>query len=128
MDQVCSYSLSSLCPYLTTLQSFLIDGFNIIDPCLCHFAKVQLWGKLFRRQVLWMAKQILQLGMGDAIDDWLLGRIQWLRREEVVALGIQWVKGVRLAFFYHLYIIYKFIRVGNKDSIHNHFTSSLCLL
>ena len=45
-----------------------------------------------------MAKQILQLGMGDAIDDWLLGRIQWLRREEVVASGIQWVKGVRLVF------------------------------
>ena len=58
-----------------------------------------LWDKLFRRQVLWMAKQILQLGMGDAIDDWLLGRIQWLRREEVVVSGIQWVKGVRLVFF-----------------------------
>lgn len=51
-------------------------------------------GLISRRQVLWIAKQILQLGMGDAIDDWLLGRIQWLRREEVVASGIHWVKDV----------------------------------
>lgn len=72
---------------------------NNIDSCRCHFSEVQLWGKSFRRQVLWMAKQILQLGMGDAIDDWLLGRIQWLRREEVVASGIQWVKGVRHVLF-----------------------------
>lgn len=55
----------------------------------------QLQGRgWIRRQVLWIAKQILQLGMGDAIDDWLLGRIQWLRREEVVASGIQWVREI----------------------------------
>lgn len=41
-----------------------------------------------------MAKQILQLGIGDAVDDWLIGRIQWLRKEEVVASGIKWVKRV----------------------------------
>ncbi|BBN06005.1 sorting nexin-13 [Marchantia polymorpha subsp. ruderalis] len=44
-----------------------------------------------RRQVFWMAKQILTLGMGDAIDDFLLGKIQWLRKEEVVASGIRWL-------------------------------------
>lgn len=51
-------------------------------------------GVMCRRQVLWMAKQILQLGIGDAVDDWLIGRIQWLRKEEVVASGIKWVKRV----------------------------------
>lgn len=51
-----------------------------------------------------MAKQILQLGMGDAIDDWLIGRIQWLRKEEVVASAIVWVKEVssRLSTFSHI--------------------------
>ncbi|KAL3694595.1 hypothetical protein R1sor_008246 [Riccia sorocarpa] len=44
-----------------------------------------------RRQVFWMAKQILTLGMGDAIDDFLLGKIQWLREEKVVAGGIRWL-------------------------------------
>lgn len=54
----------------------------------------------YRRQVLWIAKQVLQLGMGDAFDDWLIARIQWLRREEVVASGVQWLKGVsNLRFF-----------------------------
>jgi hypothetical protein len=54
-----------------------------------------------RRQVLWMAKQILQVGLGDAIDDWLLQKIQWLRSEEVVARGIQWVH--RASFHVSLY-------------------------
>ncbi|CAM6107993.1 unnamed protein product [Calypogeia fissa] len=44
-----------------------------------------------RRQVFWMAKQVLQLGMGDAIDDFLLAKIQELRREEVLAGGIRWL-------------------------------------
>ncbi|CAM6069457.1 unnamed protein product, partial [Sphagnum tenellum] len=59
---------------------------NLVD------AIFQLQGRgWIRRQVLWMAKQILQVGLGDAIDDWLLQKIQWLRSEEVVARGIQWV-------------------------------------
>ncbi|XAR72864.1 hypothetical protein NMG60_11019645 [Bertholletia excelsa] len=47
-----------------------------------------------RRQVFWMSKQILQLVMEDAIDDWLLRQIQLLRREDVIAQGIQWVQNV----------------------------------
>jgi sorting nexin-13 len=59
---------------------------NLVD------AIFQLQGRgWIRRQVLWMAKQILKVGLGDAIDDWLLEKIQWLRSEEVVARGIQWV-------------------------------------
>ncbi|CAJ1939355.1 unnamed protein product [Sphenostylis stenocarpa] len=45
-----------------------------------------------RRQVYWMSKQILQLVMEDAIDDWLVRQIHWLRREETVAQGIRWVQ------------------------------------
>ncbi|CAL5377272.1 unnamed protein product [Camellia sinensis] len=42
-----------------------------------------------RRQVFWISKQIWQLMMEDAIDDWLLGQIQWLWRDDVIAQGIQ---------------------------------------
>uniref|UniRef100_A0A0R0JGG8 PX domain-containing protein n=1 Tax=Glycine max TaxID=3847 RepID=A0A0R0JGG8_SOYBN len=42
-----------------------------------------------RRQVYWISKQILQLVMEDAIDDWLLRQIHWLRREETVSQGIR---------------------------------------
>ncbi|KAK0583510.1 hypothetical protein LWI29_037682 [Acer saccharum] len=45
-----------------------------------------------RRQVFWISKQILQLVMEDAIDDWLLRQICWLRREDVIAQGIRWVQ------------------------------------
>lgn len=47
-----------------------------------------------RRQVYWISKQILQLVMEDAIDDWLLRQIHWLRREETIAQGIRWVQDV----------------------------------
>ncbi|XP_058190319.1 uncharacterized protein LOC131307690 isoform X2 [Rhododendron vialii] len=47
-----------------------------------------------RRQVFWISKQILQLMMEDAIDDWLLRQIQWLRRDDVIAQGIRWVQDV----------------------------------
>ncbi|CAN6687655.1 unnamed protein product [Malus baccata var. baccata] len=47
-----------------------------------------------RRQVFWMSKQILQLMMEDAIDDWLMRQIHWLRRENVIASGIYWLKDV----------------------------------
>lgn len=49
-----------------------------------------------RRQVFWIAKQILQLLMEDAIDDWLLRQIQWLKREDVIAYGIRQVQDVLL--------------------------------
>ncbi|CAL9198898.1 uncharacterized protein LOC103968372 [Musa acuminata AAA Group] len=47
-----------------------------------------------RRQVYWISKQILQLIMEDAIDDWILRQIHWLRRDDVVAQGIRWVQDV----------------------------------
>ncbi|KAL4588767.1 hypothetical protein LXL04_001662 [Taraxacum kok-saghyz] len=47
-----------------------------------------------RRQVFWISKQILQLMMEDAIDDWLLRQIHWLRREDIVAHGIRWIQDV----------------------------------
>ncbi|RAL49379.1 hypothetical protein DM860_012812 [Cuscuta australis] len=47
-----------------------------------------------RRQVFWISKQILQLMMEDAIDEWLLRQIHWLRREDVIAHGIQWVQNI----------------------------------
>ncbi|KAK7362692.1 hypothetical protein VNO77_04812 [Canavalia gladiata] len=45
-----------------------------------------------RRQVYWISKQILQLVMEDAIDDWLLRQIHWLRREQTIAQGIRWLQ------------------------------------
>ncbi|XP_068653093.1 uncharacterized protein [Aristolochia californica] len=42
-------------------------------------------GGWIRRQVFWVAKQVLQLGMGDAFDDWLIGKIQLLRKGSVIA-------------------------------------------
>lgn len=33
--------------------------------------------------------------MEDAIDDWLLRQIHWLRKEETVAQGIRWIQDVR---------------------------------
>ncbi|PQM35976.1 uncharacterized protein Pyn_38921 [Prunus yedoensis var. nudiflora] len=47
-----------------------------------------------RRQVFWISKQILQLMMEDAIDDWLLRQIHWLRSEDTIASGIRWLKDV----------------------------------
>lgn len=47
-----------------------------------------------RRQVFWISKQILQLMMEDAIDDWLLRQIHWLRRDDIVAHGIHWIQDV----------------------------------
>ncbi|CAA3024050.1 Intermediate filament [Olea europaea subsp. europaea] len=46
-------------------------------------------GGWIRRKAFWVAKQVLQLGMGDAFDDWLIGKIQLLRKGSVVAAGIK---------------------------------------
>ncbi|XP_052182626.1 uncharacterized protein LOC127795165 isoform X2 [Diospyros lotus] len=46
-------------------------------------------GGWIRRKAFWVAKQVLQLGMGDAFDDWLIEKIQLLRRGTVVASGIR---------------------------------------
>ncbi|OVA15447.1 Phox homologous domain [Macleaya cordata] len=71
-------------------------------------------GWLSRRQVFWISKQILQLMMEDAIDDWLLRQIQWLRRDDIIARGIRWVQDVLWpdgTFFI------KFGSRGNMDDI-----------
>ncbi|CAH9052780.1 unnamed protein product [Cuscuta europaea] len=49
-------------------------------------------GGWIRRQAFWIAKQVLQLGMGDAFDDWLIEKIQLLRQGSVVAAGIKRVE------------------------------------
>jgi len=41
-----------------------------------------------------VAKQLLQLGMGDAFDDWLIEKIQLLRKGTVVASAINRVEQV----------------------------------
>jgi hypothetical protein len=48
-----------------------------------------------RRQVLWISKQILQLVMEDAIDEWIIRQINWLRRDDVIVQGIRWIQDVR---------------------------------
>lgn len=50
-----------------------------------------------------MAKQILQLGMGDALDDWLIEKIQLLRKGSVVASGIKRVEQVSTKLFNFYY-------------------------
>ncbi|GMI93811.1 SORTING NEXIN 3 [Hibiscus trionum] len=51
-------------------------------------------GGWIRRKAFWVAKQILQLGMGDAFDDWLIEKIQLLRKGSVVASGIKRVEQI----------------------------------
>ncbi|KAL2928516.1 Sorting nexin-13 [Bienertia sinuspersici] len=51
-------------------------------------------GAWIRRKAFWVAKQVLQLGMGDALDDWLVEKIQRLRRGAVVASGIKRVEQI----------------------------------
>ncbi|KAJ0075816.1 hypothetical protein Patl1_34198 [Pistacia atlantica] len=49
-------------------------------------------GGWIRRKAFWVAKQVLQLGMGDAFDDWLIEKIQLLRTGSVIASGIKRVE------------------------------------
>ncbi|XP_019194027.1 PREDICTED: uncharacterized protein LOC109188019 isoform X2 [Ipomoea nil] len=51
-------------------------------------------GGWIRRQAFWIAKQVLQLGMGDAFDDWLIEKIQLLRQGSVVATGIKRIEQI----------------------------------
>ncbi|XP_024969946.1 uncharacterized protein LOC112509300 isoform X2 [Cynara cardunculus var. scolymus] len=46
-------------------------------------------GGWIRRKAFWVAKQVLQLGMSDAFDDWLIAKVQLLRRGSNVASGIK---------------------------------------
>ncbi|KAK1317814.1 hypothetical protein QJS10_CPA05g01539 [Acorus calamus] len=54
----------------------------------------QLKQRGWLRQVFWISKQILQLVMEDAIDDWLLRQIHRLRREDIIAHAIRWIQDV----------------------------------
>ncbi|GKV21243.1 hypothetical protein SLEP1_g31240 [Rubroshorea leprosula] len=71
-----------------------------------------------RRQVFWISKQILHLVMDDAIDDFLLRQIYWLRKEETITQGIQWIQDVLWpgGIF--------FTKVGNTESEFNEYQSS----
>ncbi|CAM8940701.1 unnamed protein product [Rhodiola kirilowii] len=51
-------------------------------------------GGWIRRKAFWVAKQLLHLGMGDALDDWLLEKIQRLRQGSLVASGIGLVEQI----------------------------------
>ncbi|KAK4772285.1 hypothetical protein SAY86_014060 [Trapa natans] len=51
-------------------------------------------GGWIRRKAFWVAKQVLQLGMSDAFDDWLMEKIQLLRRGSVIASGIKRVEQI----------------------------------
>ncbi|CAH1422599.1 unnamed protein product [Lactuca virosa] len=46
-------------------------------------------GGWIRRKAFWVAKQVLQLGMSDAFDDWLIAKVQLLRKGSIVASGIK---------------------------------------
>ncbi|XAR50641.1 hypothetical protein NMG60_11005013 [Bertholletia excelsa] len=51
-------------------------------------------GGWIRRKAFWVAKQVLQLGMGDAFDDWLIEKIQLLRKGTVVASGVKRIEQI----------------------------------
>lgn len=37
--------------------------------------------------------------MEDAIDDWMIRQIHWIRREDIIAQGIRWVQDVSIECF-----------------------------
>ncbi|KAM0879426.1 hypothetical protein ACQ4PT_034239 [Festuca glaucescens] len=51
-------------------------------------------GGWIRRQAFWVAKQILQLGMGDTFDDWLVEKIQLLRKGRIIAFAVKRVEQI----------------------------------
>jgi hypothetical protein len=47
--------------------------------------------------------------MEDAIDEWIIRQINWLRREDVIVQGIRWIQDVRrhiIPPFFFLHWIY----------------------
>ncbi|TMW89756.1 hypothetical protein EJD97_016698 [Solanum chilense] len=75
-----------------------------------------------RRQVFWISKEIMQLMMEDAIDDWLLRQIHWLRRDDIIALGIKWIQDVLWPngiFFIKLRNIVESSNEPNQGSVHS---------
>lgn len=64
---------------------------------VCYFCSRFLVGWLivecvlllyYRRKAFWVAKQVLQLGMGDALEDWLIQKIQRFRKGSSMASAI----------------------------------------
>ncbi|XP_022150449.1 uncharacterized protein LOC111018592 isoform X2 [Momordica charantia] len=51
-------------------------------------------GGWIRRKAFWVAKQVLQLGMGDALDDWLIQKIQRMRKGSAMASAITRVEQI----------------------------------
>lgn len=51
-------------------------------------------GGWIRRQAFWVAKQLLQLGMGDAFDDWLIDKILLLRNGSIFASAIRRIEQI----------------------------------
>ncbi|KAL6848737.1 hypothetical protein ACP4OV_021320 [Aristida adscensionis] len=51
-------------------------------------------GGWIRRQAFWVAKQLLQLGMGDTFDDWLVEKIQLLRKGRIIAFAVKRVEEI----------------------------------
>ncbi|XP_035540477.1 uncharacterized protein LOC109010235 isoform X2 [Juglans regia] len=76
-------------PHEWTPTNLSVPLLNLVD----NIFQLKRRGWL-RRQVFWISKQVLQLIMQDAIDDWLLRQIHWLRRDDIIAQGIQWVQDV----------------------------------
>ncbi|XP_022864206.1 uncharacterized protein LOC111384179 isoform X1 [Olea europaea var. sylvestris] len=72
-----------------TPPNLSVPVLNLVDKLF--LLKRRGW---LRRQVFWISKQILQLVMEDAIDDWLLRQIHCLRREDNIAQGIRWIQDV----------------------------------
>jgi sorting nexin-13 len=64
---------------------FIVSSYRFNSECLIIF---------YRRQAFWVAKQILQLGMGDTFDDWLVEKIQLLRKGRIVAFAVKRVEQV----------------------------------
>lgn len=83
----------SFCFYFSSIILFYLTRFHI----KWRFQIILIWF-LYRRQVFWISKQILQLVMEDAVDDLLLREICWLRNEDTVAQGIRWAQDVRTGF------------------------------
>lgn len=76
----------------------MVDGYGTLQLLDCfpfvksprYLSELNVDVKLYhRRKAFWVAKQVLQLGMGDAFDDWLIEKIQLLRKGAVVASGIK---------------------------------------
>jgi len=95
--------------FIFTIHASILQLNHFCNPAVSIF---QLQNMMFylicygicRRQVLWISKQILQLVMEDAIDEWIIRQINWLRREDIIVQGIRWIQDVRTLsphFFLH---------------------------